>query len=213
MIHTFNYNDGSQISIEIDLATKAVYLSRNKAGNVKRWNMKKYGPFLPTDSVFVEYHQTHEDAEGDNLDNSNLGRSHDVYDPDYFQDLIRYTNQGGILGQTQLCIDTLLKNKLAQTRVFDVDGNFVPPVYFKLDGTAPDNDPTFNNGTVTATILEANGYADLEVRFRITGGNWQAWEPLNAPVVKSGLSSNTYEAQVRSAGTPLMIEPTEIITI
>ena len=211
--YNFTYADGTVFTIDIDLPTRDISISRIKAGNVRKWIMKELGPNLVRDEVMVSVFEQNIDSEGDALNTTNDGKSAVIYDKDYFTDLISYTNQGGIIGQANICIDTLLKKRLAQTRVFDIDGNFIIPVYFELSGVSPDNDPDFNNGSITATILQDGGYVDLEVRFRIASGAWQPWESISGPVTKPGLTSETYEAQVRSLGTSLMIEPIESVTI
>ena len=216
--YQFNYKDGSLVKIDMEFGSKDASVSHLKAGNTKTRRIKLFGTDLIGDQVAVSLYELYKDSEGDNI-NPGGGKHYQIFNKEYFVDMIDATNGYGIVNQAKICIDAVIAAFAEQTRVFRVDGTFVEPVYFKLEGTIPDNDPDFDNGTITATIEEANGYADLEIRFRgydselEDWGAWGDWEAFAGPVTKIDLVPGKYEAQAKSTGTALMIEPVEEVTI
>lgn len=210
--YILDYKDGSSYTIEIDVANKDIKISRTKAGNVRSFIIKDFGISLVRDDVIMNVVETQKDADGDDIIGFK-GFSRVINDKTYFNAMIQYTNDLGIIGQAYIVIDTLLKEFLQQTRVFNPDGSYQQPIYFSLQGTSPDNDPDFNNGTITVNIIVDAGLTDLEARLRPIGGAWSAWTAVVDGQVVQNRTSGTYEMEMRSAGTPLLIQPIETISI
>ena len=210
--YTLNYKDGSVYTIDIDTANKDIMVSRDKAGNTRRFEIRDFGVSLKRDDVILTFFETQSDSEGDDIIGFK-GLSRIVNDKEYFDDYISYTNNLGIIGQADIVVDTLLKQFLEQTRVFEADGRFQQPIYFSLSGTSPNNDPDFDNGTITITIIEDAGFTDLEARLKKGDDNWTGWQAVTDGQVITNLESASYQVQMRSAGYDLLTEPIEEITI
>lgn len=211
-IDNLTYRDGSTIVINVDVPQKDISLERTKAGNVRTIMIKQYGIGLIRDELVVNLNESMKDSEGDPIPLP-VGRQNPVLrDQDYINDVNAYS-QNGAIAFAKLFIDVVLKQRLEQTRCYEPDGTFMQPVYFELVGTSPDNDPDFNNGSVQINILVDAGYTDLEGRFRQDGGAWSAYAPVTNGQVLNNLGFGTYDVQLRSAGTTLLIEPIETVSI
>jgi len=226
-VYNLEYRDGENYTINADYGSKDLSIQRTKAGNLKTFAVKDFGVGLQRDEVILSYFQTEYDSEGDPLYNPGIGRTTIIQDPEYFQDLIAYTNAGGIIGQGNITIDTLLKQRLEQTRCFNIAGDFIQPIYFNLDGSNNSIDPstgeipvdpsTFEpiyDGLITATWDVSGGYSDIEIRFQEDGSTWGSWLGFNTGTkTVSNLPPATYNAQVRTTDVSLMIEPIETTSI
>ena len=226
-VYNLEYRDNENYTINADYGSKDLSVQRTKAGNVKTFAIKDFGVGLQRDEVILSYFQTEYDSEGDPLYNPGIGRTTLVTDKDYFTDLIQYTNALGIIGQGNITIDTLLKQWLPQTRCFNIDGDFIQPIYFNLDGSNNSIDPSTGeipidpstlepiyDGKIVATWDVSGGYADIEIRFQEDGSIWSPWTNFNTgEKTVSSLPPSTYNAQVRTTDVSLLIEPTETTTI
>jgi hypothetical protein len=206
------YKDGVDIEINIDLAQKDINIVRTKAGNVRTILIKQYGIGLVRDELIVNVSETLVDSEGDQLPLPPQRLDPVIRDQEYFADVNAYS-QNGALAFAKLFIDVILKQRLEQTRCYAADGTFVHPVYFNLTGVDPDNDPNYNNGSITINIDVDGGYVDLEARLRQDGGAWSPWSAVTDGQTVSNRTAGFYEVQMRSAGTTLLIEPIESVTL
>jgi len=209
--NTFNYKDGTLYTIEIDLLQKDINIFRTKAGNVRTWIMKQYGIGLIRDELVINLSEQLVDNEGDPIPIPPSRLDIVFRDQDYFSDVNAYC-QNGAVAFAKLFVDVVLKQRLEQTRIYAPDGTFIAPAYFELSGTDPTTEGG-SDGSITATILQANGYTDLEVRLRQNGGTWGTWTSITDELTVPNRAAGFYEVQLRSAGTALLVEPIESITL
>ena len=208
---TFNFKDGTLYTINIDVPNKDINVERTKAGNVRRALIKQYGIGLIRDELVVNYAESLEDSEGDPLPLPSNRNDVLIRDSAYIDDVNAYS-QNGAVAFAKLFIDVLLKQRLPQTRVYKADGTFVAPAYFSVAGNDPTT-PGGSDGSVVATIDEANGYSDLQVRIRKDGGTWGTWQSITTQHTFSNKSAGFYEVELKSNGTALLIQPIESVEL
>ena len=215
-LYNLEYKDHAIYTINLDFANKDISIQRTKAGNIKTFGIKDFGTGLVRDEVIVSYYQTEYDSEGDPLYNPGIGRTTIVNDAEYFSDMIAYTNATGIVGQAKLCVDVLLKQRLQQTRCFNIDGDFIHPVYFTLSGSDNTLDPStlepLYDGYILASI-DVSANHDLNIRFMPDGSTWSNWFNITEEASLGNLGPGGYTTQIRATDVSLLIEPQESVNI
>jgi hypothetical protein len=205
----FTYKDGTIYTVEIDLPNRDIYIRRTKAGNVRTWVLKQYGVGLIRDELVVNLSEQLLDSEGDPIPIPPQRLDIVFRDQEYFNDLNDYSLNGAV-PFAKLFVDMIIKQRLEQTRIYAPDGTFVAPAYFELSGTDPTT-PGASDGSITATVLQANGYTDLQVRLRQNGGAWGAWAAITDELTVANRTAGTYDVEMRSLGTSLLITPVETV--
>lgn len=206
--HNFLYRDGTQYFIEIDPDKKDVRGAFMKAGNLSIYNVNEMKLDLISDRIVVETGRVMKDSEGNYIPLDTSARAFSFWDQEWFEQSFQYMAEGGILGFAGICLDIIFKNTLEETRVFKPDGTFVKPIYCNVVSTPPSNEPDFNNGSLTASVVQSNGYNNLQVRYRKDAGTWSAWTAITTSLTVNNLGLGIYDIEFRSSGTDLIIKPT-----
>ena len=213
--YNLNYRNDTNFEIVLDFQNKDISIQRTKAGNDRIWAITDFGSDIKEDKIVVKYEQIELDSEGDLIFDLFPGRI-SVTDKDLFSDMIAYTNAGGIVNQAKISVDVLLKTKLTNTRVFNIDGDFIQPIYHNLSGVSPTLDSSGlsnDDGYITTVIDVSAGYGNMEVRYTQDEINWSGWTPIINDSSIGNLDFGTYYSQVRTLDASLMIEAIENITI